>query len=173
MRVSQPPVYSHCRDDLVHYIKTHYKGHRMVLAGAGGVAHEDLCKLATQHFGKISNVYESEIPKDVPCRYTGKNNFTIFSLNVFVTKCLVIKNPQPFWPTESLMKFLNISQHSIHYQSNEMIDTIFYKVPTFVFVTTQCRTLTSLSPLKVAAGRTPTTSRSWLQTPSLEAGTGL
>ena len=59
------------RDDLLHYIKTHYKGHRMVLAGAGGIAHEDLCKLATQHFGKISNVYENEVPKDVPCRYTG------------------------------------------------------------------------------------------------------
>merc|ERR1712014_33153 len=29
------------RDDIVHYIKTHYKGPRMVLAGAGGVNHED------------------------------------------------------------------------------------------------------------------------------------
>lgn len=66
-------IQSLTRDDLVHYIKTHYKGHRMVLAGAGGVAHEDLCKLATEHFGKISNVYESEIPKDVPCRYTGSD----------------------------------------------------------------------------------------------------
>lgn len=61
------------RDDLVHYIKTHYKGHRMVLAGAGGVAHEDLCKLATNHFGKITNTYDAEIPKDLPCRYTGSD----------------------------------------------------------------------------------------------------
>jgi len=52
----------------------------MVLAGAGGVAHEDLCKLATEHFGKISNVYESEIPKDVPCRYTGRATFWQTSL---------------------------------------------------------------------------------------------
>merc|ERR1719310_1119730 len=28
------------RDDLTHYIDTHYKGPRMVLAGAGGVDHE-------------------------------------------------------------------------------------------------------------------------------------
>jgi processing peptidase subunit beta len=61
------------RDDLVHYIKTHYKGSRMVLAGAGGIAHEDLCKLATQHFGKISNTYENEVPNDAPCRYTGEH----------------------------------------------------------------------------------------------------
>merc|ERR1711909_237350 len=31
------------RDDIVQYINTHYKGPRMVLAGAGGVNHEDLC----------------------------------------------------------------------------------------------------------------------------------
>lgn len=57
---------------MVQYIKTHYKGSRMVLAGAGGIDHGDLCKLATEHFGKISNVYENEVPKDLPCRYTGK-----------------------------------------------------------------------------------------------------
>jgi len=30
------------RDDIVQYINTHYKGPRMVLAGAGGVNHETL-----------------------------------------------------------------------------------------------------------------------------------
>ena len=63
------------RDDLIQYIKTHYKGSRMVLAGAGGIDHGVLCKLATDHFGKISNVYENEVPKDLPCRYTGKELF--------------------------------------------------------------------------------------------------
>ena len=43
------------RDDLVYYINTHYKGPRMVLAGAGGVNHGDLCSLAEKHFGKIGN----------------------------------------------------------------------------------------------------------------------
>ena len=57
------------RDDLVHYIKTHYKGPRMVLAGAGGVNHDELCKLADQHFGKIGATYDADIPIDAPCRY--------------------------------------------------------------------------------------------------------
>jgi len=61
------------RDDLVHYIKTHYKGPRMVLAGAGGVNHDDLCSLATKHFGKITDKYEAEIPLDLHCRYTGSD----------------------------------------------------------------------------------------------------
>merc|ERR1711997_269908 len=43
------------RDDLVHYIQTHYKGPRMVLAGAGGV---DL---------------PHEVPIDMHCRYTGSD----------------------------------------------------------------------------------------------------
>merc|ERR1719234_110837 len=44
------------RDDLVHYIETHYKGPRMVLAGSGGVNHESLCKMAETHFASISAV---------------------------------------------------------------------------------------------------------------------
>jgi len=62
------------RDDLVNYIQTHYKGPRMVLAGAGGVDHAELCKLAEQHFGKSIGVkYDAEIPIDAPCRYTGSD----------------------------------------------------------------------------------------------------
>jgi len=61
------------RDDLVNYIKTHYKGPRMVLSGAGGVNHAELCKLAEQHFGKIGTNYEADIPIDAPCRYTGSD----------------------------------------------------------------------------------------------------
>jgi len=61
------------RDDLVHYIKTHYKGPRMVLAGAGGVNHEELCNLADKHFGKIGTTYDAEIPIEGPCRYTGSD----------------------------------------------------------------------------------------------------
>merc|ERR1712036_110882 len=36
------------RDDLLHYISTHYKGPRMVMAGAGGVNHQELCDLTTK-----------------------------------------------------------------------------------------------------------------------------
>merc|ERR1711971_394748 len=59
------------RDDIVQYINTHYKGPRMVLAGAGGVNHEELCDLATKHFGKITYKYDAEVPLDLAMRYTG------------------------------------------------------------------------------------------------------
>lgn len=61
------------RDDLVHYIQNHYKGHRMVMAGSGGIDHETLCNLTKEHFGKINNEYANEIPMDKPCRYTGSD----------------------------------------------------------------------------------------------------
>merc|ERR1712142_1090015 len=61
------------RADLVDYISTHYKGPRIVLAGAGGVDHEDLCDLATKHFGKITDKYSAEVPIDLNCRYTGSD----------------------------------------------------------------------------------------------------
>ena len=50
----------------------------MVLAGAGGVNHEDLCDLATKHFGKITDKYSAEVPIDLNCRYTGKTSFEFF-----------------------------------------------------------------------------------------------
>lgn len=60
------------RADLVEYISTHYKGPRMVLAGAGGVDHNELVKLAEQHFGKLGMGYEGTIiPTLNPCRFTG------------------------------------------------------------------------------------------------------
>jgi len=61
------------RDDLVHYINTHYKGPRMVLAGAGGVSHSDLCAMAEKHFAKIGIDCPAEIPIDQHCRYTGSD----------------------------------------------------------------------------------------------------
>merc|ERR1712223_303283 len=66
-------IKSMTRDDLVQYIQTHYKGPRMVLAGAGGVNHDDLCQLATKHFGKITDKYDAEVPLDLQCRYTGSD----------------------------------------------------------------------------------------------------
>merc|ERR1712083_826744 len=61
------------RDDLVHYIQTHYKGPRMVLAGAGGVDHGKLCELAEKNFGKIGVDVPHEAPIDMHCRYTGSD----------------------------------------------------------------------------------------------------
>jgi len=41
------------RDDLVSYIGTHYTAPRMVLVGAGGVDHEQLCSLAASAFNQL------------------------------------------------------------------------------------------------------------------------
>ncbi|XP_043212095.1 mitochondrial-processing peptidase subunit beta-like [Amphibalanus amphitrite] len=60
------------RQDLVDYIKDHYKGPRMVLAGAGGVDHQELVNLAEKYFSGVSYQYEhGKIPTIEPCRFTG------------------------------------------------------------------------------------------------------
>lgn len=60
------------REDLVEYISTHYKAPRMVLAGAGGVDHDALVKLAEQHFKGLGMQYKGEAPEVPPCRFTGE-----------------------------------------------------------------------------------------------------
>ncbi|KAK3610572.1 hypothetical protein CHS0354_009012 [Potamilus streckersoni] len=59
------------RPELVNFISEHYKGPRMVLAGAGGVKHDELVKLAEQYFGKSETGHVGVIPILYPCRYTG------------------------------------------------------------------------------------------------------
>ncbi|XP_013772662.1 mitochondrial-processing peptidase subunit beta-like [Limulus polyphemus] len=59
------------RQDLVEYITNHYKGPRIVFAGAGGVGHEELVKLVDQHFGSLKTTYEGKIPILTPCRFSG------------------------------------------------------------------------------------------------------
>uniref|UniRef100_A0A6B2EAM2 Mitochondrial-processing peptidase subunit beta n=1 Tax=Phlebotomus kandelakii TaxID=1109342 RepID=A0A6B2EAM2_9DIPT len=59
------------RTDLQDYISSHYKAARIVLAGAGGVKHEDLVGLAEKELGKLQNTYDGKIPKVLPCRFTG------------------------------------------------------------------------------------------------------
>merc|ERR1712126_730132 len=61
------------RDDLTHYIQTHYKGPRMVLARVGGVGHADLCSMAEKHFGKVGVDIPNEVPIDMHCGYTGSD----------------------------------------------------------------------------------------------------
>ncbi|ELT88802.1 hypothetical protein CAPTEDRAFT_170570 [Capitella teleta] len=58
------------RKDLVEYVNSHYHAPRMVLSGAGGVNHDELCELAEKHFGKITpGVGEMRDP--TPTRFTG------------------------------------------------------------------------------------------------------
>ncbi|KAK2587812.1 hypothetical protein KPH14_003914 [Odynerus spinipes] len=60
------------RDDLVSYLKSHYGPARFVLAGAGGVEHQQLVDLANKYFGKMNQPQYEEIPSyEMPCRYTG------------------------------------------------------------------------------------------------------
>lgn len=49
---------------------TYYKPPRMVLAGAGGIDHEALVKLANQHFTGKSN-FDISVPQVNGCRFTG------------------------------------------------------------------------------------------------------
>jgi processing peptidase subunit beta len=41
------------REDLASYIQTNYTADRMVLVGTGGVEHEELVKLAEEHFSNL------------------------------------------------------------------------------------------------------------------------
>uniref|UniRef100_A0A336LZN4 Mitochondrial-processing peptidase subunit beta n=1 Tax=Culicoides sonorensis TaxID=179676 RepID=A0A336LZN4_CULSO len=59
------------RKDLKDYIDQHYKSPRIVLAGAGGVNHNELVKLAEKELNKISNTFDGKTPVLSPCRFTG------------------------------------------------------------------------------------------------------
>ncbi|XP_076058372.1 ubiquinol-cytochrome c reductase core protein 1 [Oratosquilla oratoria] len=59
------------RQDLVSYITTHYKGPRIVLAGAGGVDHQELVELAEKHFQGLGGSYLGNAPEIASCRFTG------------------------------------------------------------------------------------------------------
>lgn len=57
------------RNDLINYISTHYKGPRIVVAGAGGTNHEHIVELVNANFGGIDSD-ASNINLE-PCRYQG------------------------------------------------------------------------------------------------------
>lgn len=60
------------RNDLVEYVKTHYRAPRMVLSAAGGINHEHLVELANKHLGSLSNSLENLPALPTRCRFTGK-----------------------------------------------------------------------------------------------------
>lgn len=83
------------RKDLVDYVSLFYKPARMVLAGAGGVSHDELVKLGEKHFGNVPPANmdhplarQTEL---VPCRYTGSfENFVIMLLRLLQERPRVI-----------------------------------------------------------------------------------
>lgn len=63
-------VMSLSKKDMERYISMHYTPDRMVLAGAGGVDHNQLAELAQKHF-KPSNQATGDVAFAPPARYTG------------------------------------------------------------------------------------------------------
>lgn len=62
------------RKDLMDYVSLFYKPARMVLAGAGGVDHDELVKLAEQHFNAPAADTNHPLLDSLnlkPCRFTG------------------------------------------------------------------------------------------------------
>jgi len=60
--------------DLKQYISTHYTAPRMVLVGAGAVDHNQLCNLASTHFGNLPNAPSGAIDVAMePARFTGSD----------------------------------------------------------------------------------------------------
>lgn len=53
---------------LLDYVATHYKPHRMVLAAAGDISHEELVALAEAHFGGMPNDPSGETSADLVAR---------------------------------------------------------------------------------------------------------
>jgi processing peptidase subunit beta len=64
-------VKSLTRRDITDFTNTNYKPPRMVLAGAGGVQHDQLVQLGEKLFGGMSLTYENEIPVLNRARFTG------------------------------------------------------------------------------------------------------
>mmetsp|Transcript_9102 Transcript_9102/g.13998 ORF Transcript_9102/g.13998 Transcript_9102/m.13998 type:complete len:474 (+) Transcript_9102:72-1493(+) len=60
--------------DLSGYINTHYTAPRMVVAGAGAINHEELCSMASEHFGKLPTSPQGsvEVAMD-PAVFTGSD----------------------------------------------------------------------------------------------------
>jgi len=62
------------RDDILDYINVHYTAPRVLIAGAGAVDHEELVKLASEHFGKLPATSRSGKPVyKEPAVFTGSD----------------------------------------------------------------------------------------------------
>lgn len=59
------------RQDLQDYISAHYKAPSIVLAGAGGIKHGDLVKIAEKELTKLESTFSNKAPEITPCRFTG------------------------------------------------------------------------------------------------------
>ena len=59
--------------DLKDYISTHYTADRMVIAAAGAVDHDELCKLTAEHFGNVPTQSSNPNFQMEPAVFTGSD----------------------------------------------------------------------------------------------------
>jgi processing peptidase subunit beta len=60
--------------DLTDYIAAHYTAPRMVIAGAGAINHDELCGLASKHFGSVPTVPKGGVEVAMePAIFTGSD----------------------------------------------------------------------------------------------------
>jgi processing peptidase subunit beta len=93
------------KQDLSDYIKTNYTADRMVLVGAGGVPHEELVKLAEQHFGKIPSSGKSDAigsPRGEKPQFIGSEvrlrDDTMQTANIAIAVEGCAWNDPDYWP---------------------------------------------------------------------------
>lgn len=69
------------RNDLKQYVDVFYRPSRLVLAGAGGVNHEELVNLAKTLFKTPKDLnMDADVPSYTSCRFTG----ILFSWHLFI-----------------------------------------------------------------------------------------
>lgn len=83
------------RKELKEYVDLFYRPSRLVLAGAGGVNHQELVDLAKTLFKNPTNLnMDADVPHYSKCRFTGTNtlNFSYLKyINIFYMINLVLK----------------------------------------------------------------------------------
>ncbi len=63
------------REDLVDYIKTNYTADRMVLVSAGGIPHDELVKLAEEHFSGLRSAPPTSYAAQIAAEQKKKPDF--------------------------------------------------------------------------------------------------
>lgn len=62
-----------------------------MLAGAGGVNHETLVKMAEENFKNLGGSYVGEAPEVAPCRFTGMDLFVLYSWAFLLYKSSLLR----------------------------------------------------------------------------------
>ncbi|KAI6224052.1 Cytochrome b-c1 complex subunit 1, mitochondrial [Aphelenchoides besseyi] len=59
------------REDVINFADDHFKGHRVAIAAAGGVSHNQIHSFAEKNFGDLNNEYKRHVPPPEGVRFTG------------------------------------------------------------------------------------------------------